>query len=108
MEAGLGPAYFHNHQQEFNTRFMDNGALIRRLGIHHGPHRSALGLRADRHRLGGLRPRLHHARRRGRRDEAQAEVTRLINKFQNRIVSYHVKDMVAGEHRADLRQQRSA
>ena len=27
VEAGLGPAYFHNHQQEFNARFVDNGVL---------------------------------------------------------------------------------
>ncbi len=27
VEAGLGPAYFHNHQAEFQTRFLDNGVL---------------------------------------------------------------------------------
>ena len=27
MEAGLGPAYFHNHQPEFQTRHLDNGVL---------------------------------------------------------------------------------
>ena len=27
VEAGLGPAYFHNHQQEFNPRYVDNGVL---------------------------------------------------------------------------------
>jgi sugar phosphate isomerase/epimerase len=27
VEAGLGPAYFHNHQPEFQTRHLDNGVL---------------------------------------------------------------------------------
>jgi sugar phosphate isomerase/epimerase len=27
VEAGVGPVYFHNHQQEFRNRYMDNGVL---------------------------------------------------------------------------------
>ncbi len=61
VEAGFGPAYFHNHNEEFSTRYVDNGVLKPRVGDHHGPHRSALGRGADRHRLGRLRLRVRHA-----------------------------------------------
>ena len=27
VEAGVGPVYFHNHQQEFRNRYVDNGVL---------------------------------------------------------------------------------
>ena len=53
VEAGLGPAYFHNHNDEFSRRYTDAGAscpttstdaeLQERVGDHHGPHRPALG-----------------------------------------------------------------
>ena len=33
VEAGLGPAYFHNHQREFTTRYMHNGVLTTAFDI---------------------------------------------------------------------------
>jgi sugar phosphate isomerase/epimerase len=92
VEAGLGPAYFHNHQPEFQTRHVDNGQLksaweiimertdprwvVAQIDIgwavcgaagHVDPVDPAVGL---------------------------AYVTQMVNKFTNRIISFHVKDMV--------------
>jgi len=92
VEAGLGPAYFHNHQQEFGTRHMDNGVL-----------KSAWDIVMER-----TDPRYVHAQidigwavcgASGHRDPidpayGQQYVTDMITKYQNRIVSYHVKDLV--------------
>ena len=55
VEAGLGPAYFHNHQPSSRPALHGQRRAQERLGDHHGAHRPALGRRADRHRLGGLR-----------------------------------------------------
>lgn len=33
VEAGIGPAYFHNHQQEFTTKYMHNGVLTTAFDI---------------------------------------------------------------------------
>ncbi len=33
VEAGIGPAYIHNHQQEFTTRYMHNGVLTTAFDI---------------------------------------------------------------------------
>ena len=33
VEAGLGPAYIHNHQPEFNNRYMHNGVLTTAFDI---------------------------------------------------------------------------
>ncbi len=93
VEAGLGPAYFHNHQNEFNTRWMDNGVL-----------KSAWEIIMDR-----TDPRYVVAQidigwavcglayttpPTADPTAAQADLLRIINKFQSRIVSFHVKDMV--------------
>jgi sugar phosphate isomerase/epimerase len=92
VEAGLGPAYFHNHQPEFQTRHVDDGQLksaweiimertdprwvVAQIDIgwavcgaagHVDPVDPAVGL---------------------------AYVTQMVNKFTNRIISFHVKDMV--------------
>ena len=93
VEAGLGPAYFHNHQQEFNVRLLDNGQL-----------KSAWEVIMDRTDARWVSAQIDigwavcglNYRPRPTQDPAgaMAEVTRLINKFQNRIVSFHVKDMV--------------
>ncbi|HEX6024856.1 MAG TPA: hypothetical protein VFZ00_22890 [Solirubrobacter sp.] len=92
VEAGLGPAYFHNHQQEFNTRHVDNGVL-----------KSAWEIIMERTDpryvyaqidIGWAVCGLAHTTAPTRTPaEAMAEITRLINKFQNRIISYHVKDI---------------
>ena len=44
--------YFHNHQQEFRNRYVDNGVRKTAWQIVHGAHRPALRVRRDRRRLG--------------------------------------------------------
>ncbi len=93
VEAGLGPAYFHNHQQEFNTRLVDNGQL-----------KSAWEVIMDRTEARWVSAQIDigwavcglNYLTAPTQDPAgaMAEVTRLINKYQTRIVSFHVKDMV--------------
>ena len=92
VEAGFGPAYFHNHNEEFSTRYVDNGVLkpaweiimdrtdprwvVAQIDIGWAVCGSAFGTPPD---AAG----------------AQAYVTAMINKFTNRIISYHFKDMDA-------------
>jgi len=94
VEAGLGPAYFHNHQNEFNTRWMDNGVLksaweiiMERTDPRYVAAQIDIGWAVC-----GLAyttpPTADPA-------AAQADLLRIINKFQSRIVSFHVKDMVS-------------
>jgi sugar phosphate isomerase/epimerase len=94
VEAGLGPAYFHNHQQEFNTRWLDNGVLksaweiiMERTDPRYVSAQIDIGWAVC-----GLAyttpPTADPA-------QAQADLLRIINKFQTRIVSFHVKDMVS-------------
>jgi sugar phosphate isomerase/epimerase len=92
VEAGLGPAYFHNHQPEFQTRHVDNGVL-----------KSAWEIIMER-----TDPRWVSAQidigwavcgAAGHVDPPDpavgaAYVTQMINKFTTRIISFHVKDMV--------------
>ena len=92
VEAGLGPAYFHNHQQEFLTRHVDDGEL-----------KSAWEIIMDR-----TDPRWVVAQidigwavcgAAGHVDPVDpavgaAYVTEMVNKFTNRIISFHVKDVV--------------
>ena len=92
MEAGLGPAYFHNHQPEFERRYLDNGVL-----------KSAWEIVLDH-----TDPRWVHAQidigwsvcgAAGHANPVDPKVgedytTAMINKFGRRIVSFHVKDMV--------------
>jgi sugar phosphate isomerase/epimerase len=95
VEAGLGPAYFHNHAAEFGatSRFMDNGVLksgweivmertdprwvVAQIDIgwavcggsgHVTPSEPGVGV---------------------------AYVQRMIDKFGARVISFHVKDMAA-------------
>ncbi len=93
VEAGLGPAYFHNHQNEFNTRWLDNGVLksaweiiMERTDPRYVSAQIDIGWAVC-----GLAyttaPTADPA-------QAQADLLRIINKFQSRIVSFHVKDMV--------------
>src|ERR1700754_1240875 len=86
VEAGLGPAYFHNHQQEFNTRFMDNGVLKTAWeSIMDRTDARWVSAQID---IGWAVCGLAHTTAPTRTpDEAMAEVTRPINKFTNRIVS---------------------
>ena len=72
VEAGLGPAYFHNHNDEFSRRYIPETGescpttstehrVQELVGDHHGQDRSALGRGADRHRLGRVRLGVRHA-----------------------------------------------
>ena len=91
VEAGVGPAYFHNHQQEFNTRLMENGVLKPAWEIimdHTDPRYVSAQIDIGWAVCGlafGSPP---------DSATAQTEITRLVNKYTNRIVSFHVKDMV--------------
>ena len=91
VEAGLGPAYFHNHQAEFTIRFMDNGKLKSGWEI--------VMERTD--------PRWVHAQidigwavcgaagaAPGNGAFGETYVEDMISRFTNRIVSFHVKDLV--------------
>ena len=79
-----------------------------RVGDHHGPHRPALGLRADRHRLGRLRSRSHHradplaGRRDGRSHAADQQVPEPDHQLTTSRTSARRSDP------PDVRQQRSA
>ena len=93
VEAGLGPAYFHNHQQEFNTRWLDNGVLksaweiiMERTDPRYVSAQIDIGWAVC-----GLAYTTPPTADPG---QAQADLLRIINKFQTRIVSFHVKDMV--------------
>jgi sugar phosphate isomerase/epimerase len=100
VEAGLGPAFFHNHNDEFSRRYTDQGRscattevnaackssweiimertdprwLDAQIDIGWAVCGSAFGTPPD-------------------ADAAMAYVTAMINKFTTRIVSYHFKDM---------------
>jgi sugar phosphate isomerase/epimerase len=79
VEAGLGPVYWHNHAAEFTTKFVDNGVL-----------KSAEEIILDR-----TDPRYVKAQI----DifwavSGGADVTAFVNKYQSRVVSFHVKDGV--------------
>jgi sugar phosphate isomerase/epimerase len=91
VEAGLGPAYFHNHQQEFGPRYMDDGVLKSAWEVVMD-HTDARWVSAQID-IGWAVCGLAY----GNPPDAagaQSEVTRLIAKYQSRIVSFHVKDMV--------------
>ena len=93
-----GPAYFHNHAAEFSratpTAVHGQRRAQERVGDHDGAHRPALGRRADRHRLGGVRS--APARRPSTRPSAWRTCSAMINKFSRaRDLSFHVKDMAA-------------
>jgi sugar phosphate isomerase/epimerase len=79
VEAGLGPVYWHNHAHEFTNKWMDNGVL-----------KSAEEIVLDR-----TDPRYVKAQI----DifwaiSGGADVTAFVNRYQDRLVSYHVKDGV--------------
>jgi sugar phosphate isomerase/epimerase len=89
-EAGLGPAYFHNHENEFNVRYVDNGVLKSAWEIvmeRTDPRYVAAQIDIGWAVCGvTYQPPTDLALN-------NAEIVRLINKFQSRVVSYHVKDM---------------
>jgi sugar phosphate isomerase/epimerase len=91
VEAGLGPAYFHNHEPEFATRYLDNGVLKSAWEIimeRTDPRWVVAQLDIGWAVCGALGDPVDFA-------FAQAEMTRLINKFTTRVISYHVKDLEA-------------
>jgi sugar phosphate isomerase/epimerase len=102
VEAGLGPAYFHNHNDEFSRRYTDFGAscpttstatnckssweiimdrtdarwVVAQIDIGWAVCGSAFGTPPD--AAAGM-----------------AYVTAMIQKFQTRVISYHFKDVDA-------------
>ena len=102
VEAGLGPAYFHNHNDEFSRRYTDFGQSCPTTSTATNCKSSweIIMERTD--------PRWVHAQidigwavcgsAFGTPPDATAGmnyVTAMINKFTNRIVSYHFKDVDA-------------
>jgi sugar phosphate isomerase/epimerase len=90
VEAGLGPAYFHNHEAEFSVRHMDNGVLKSAWEI--------VMERTDPRYVGAqidIGWAVCGVTYQTPTDLAlnNAEIVRLINKFGSRVLSYHVKDM---------------
>jgi hypothetical protein len=90
VEAGLGPAYFHNHQPEWVPRHVDNGVL-----------KSAWEIVMERTDPRWVVAQIDigwavcgAAGEPGNRAQGEAEVLRLMNKFPGRVVSFHVKDLV--------------
>src|SRR4051794_40364096 len=108
VEAGLGPAYFHNHNDEFSRRYTDAGAscptsstdpacksswehimdrtdprwVVAQIDIGWAVCGSAFGTPPD--AAAGM-----------------AYVTAMINKFQSRVISYHFKDVDGAGIRLD-------
>jgi sugar phosphate isomerase/epimerase len=102
VEAGLGPAYFHNHNDEFSRRYTDTGVscpttlvdpacksswehimdrtdarwVVAQIDIGWAVCGSAFGTPPD-------------------ANAGMAYVTAMINKFQSRVISYHFKDVDA-------------
>ena len=104
VEAGVGPAYFHNHNAEFSTRFTDTQG--------DGQLKSAWEIVMER-----TDPRWVVAQidigwavcgASGHATPVDpgvgaAYVNQMIQKFGRRVISFHVKDMVAGRHPPRLR-----
>ncbi len=108
VEAGLGPAYFHNHNDEFSRRYTDTGVscpttsadpacksswehimdktdprwVVAQIDIGWAVCGSAFGTPPD--ATAGMN-----------------YVTAMITKFQRRVVSYHFKDVDAAGIRLD-------
>jgi hypothetical protein len=101
VEAGLGPAYFHNHGAEFNTRYTDSGASCPTSSTA-ANCKSAFEIIMDRTDARYVSAQIDlgwaicGAAYGTPADPAngQAYVLAMVNKFTNRIVSFHVKDMV--------------
>ncbi len=77
VEAGVGPVYFHNHQQEFRTKYTDDGALKSAFEIlldHTDPRYVAAELDVLWAYDGGADP------------------VALLNEYGARIVMLHMKD----------------
>jgi sugar phosphate isomerase/epimerase len=90
VEQGLGPAYFHNHQPEFAIRFMDNGVLKSGWEIimeRTDPRWVVAQIDIGWAVCGA-------AGNEANRAAGETYVTNMINRFQNRVISFHVKDLV--------------
>jgi sugar phosphate isomerase/epimerase len=79
VEAGVGPAYFHNHASSFSAKVIDNGVskpqwqvLIERTDARYVKSQIDIGWAVS----GG------------------ADVAALLNTYSNRITTFHVKDVV--------------
>jgi sugar phosphate isomerase/epimerase len=90
VEQGLGPAYFHNHQPEFAIRFMDNGVLKSgwEIIMERTDPRWVIAQIDIGWAVCGA------AGSEANRAAGEAYVTNMINRFQTRVISFHVKDLV--------------
>ena len=99
VEAGVGPAYFHNHNSEFSTRFTDDGVLKSawEVVMDHTDPRWVVGQIDIGWAVCGASGHATPS------DPAVGAdyVNRMIQKFGSRVISFHVKDMAAGGIKPD-------
>jgi hypothetical protein len=99
VQAGVGPAYFHNHNSEFSTRFTDDGVLKSawEIVMDHTDPRYVAGQIDIGWAVCGASGHAVPS------DPAVGAdyVNRMIQKFGNRVISFHVKDMAAGGIKPD-------
>src|SRR3954469_21652537 len=99
VEAGVGPAYFHNHNSEFSTRFTDDGVLK-------SAWESVMDHTDPRYVAGQIDIGWAVCGASGHATPSDPAVgadyvNRMIQKFGSRVISFHVKDMAAGGIRPD-------
>ncbi len=99
VEAGVGPAYFHNHNSEFSTRFTDDGVLKSawEIVMDHTDPRYVAGQIDIGWAVCGASG---HATP-SDAGVGAAYVNSMIQKFGSRVISFHVKDMAASGIRPD-------
>ena len=107
VEAGVGPAYFHNHNSEFSTRFADDDGVVKsawEIVMSHTDPRWVAGQIDIGWAVCGASGHATPS------DPAVGAdyVNRMIQKFGRRVVSFHVKDMAAGGIKPGLRRRRPA
>ncbi len=99
VEAGVGPAYFHNHNSEFSTRYTDNGVLKSAWEI-------VMERTDPRYVVGQIDIGWAVCGASGHATPSDpavgaAYVNSMIQKFGSRVISFHVKDMAAGGIKPD-------
>ncbi|WP_053227236.1 OmpL47-type beta-barrel domain-containing protein [Solirubrobacter soli] len=100
VEAGVGPAYFHNHNSEFSTRFNDSNGQLKsawEIVMDNTDPRYVVGQIDIGWAVCGASGHATPS------DPAVGAtyVNQMIQKFGRRVISFHVKDMAAGGIKPD-------
>ena len=107
VEAGVGPAYFHNHNSRVQHALHRQRRAQERVGDRDGAHRPALGRRRRSTSAGpSAAPRV--TRRRPIRRVGAAYVNRMIQKFGRRVDLVPRQGHGRGRHPPGLRRRRPA